>query len=317
MKSIVPFDWALWAVAAFGWSWLAVLAIQRGAERLGLLDRPNGRSLHRHPTARGGGLGFVVVFAVVWIAASGHLGIELAPSAWRLLGAALLVAAVSLFDDFFGLPARVRICVHAAAAAFVVHGYPSAPVTPIPLLGQLDVGPLMPLIAIFWIVAVTNFFNFMDGIDGLAAGQATLTFVAGFWIAWRADDPATALCLLLLAAAVLGFLLHNWPPATIFMGDVGSTFLGFSLGALAVAPAGAGIAASIPFPIWGLLLAPFLLDATVTLGRRMVRREQWYQAHRQHFYQRLVDKGWSHLAVTSTYLAVTAALASVAILQFG
>jgi UDP-N-acetylmuramyl pentapeptide phosphotransferase/UDP-N-acetylglucosamine-1-phosphate transferase len=167
-----------------------------------------------------------------------------------------------------------------------------------------------------WIVGLTNAYNFMDGIDGLAAGQAVIAAVAMAWLSqvWGADQVALAMAI--LAGSVLGFLSHNWPPAKIFMGDVGSAFLGFSFAGWAVLSSNTP-SNKLPFVAWAVLLAPFLFDTGITLISRIVRGQRWYAAHREHFYQRLIRRGWSHLAVTSLYLGIATFMGVATIAFYG
>jgi UDP-N-acetylmuramyl pentapeptide phosphotransferase/UDP-N-acetylglucosamine-1-phosphate transferase len=174
----------------------------------------------------------------------------------------------------------------------------------------------LPL-AFVWIALLTNIYNFMDGIDGLAASQAV---VAGFAMAaagWLERNALLQFSGGLIAASSGGFLLFNLPPARLFMGDVGSTFLGFSFAGLTLlGNLGVG-GGRVPLEFGIIILAPFLFDSLVTLGRRVARRERWYAAHRSHYYQRLVQCGMSHGQVTALYagLAVVAAAAGLAALD--
>jgi Fuc2NAc and GlcNAc transferase len=166
----------------------------------------------------------------------------------------------------------------------------------------------MAALAIAW---CANLYNFMDGIDGLAATEAVVVGGAGGLLLLRAGAPDLALIALLSAAASTGFLVWNWPPAQIFMGDAGSGLLGFLFGALAVVSVKRGVLSP---SVWLLLLGVFLFDATATLVRRFLAGERWYSAHRLHAYQRAVQSGLSHRTVTGSVLALNCALASLAVL---
>jgi UDP-N-acetylmuramyl pentapeptide phosphotransferase/UDP-N-acetylglucosamine-1-phosphate transferase len=220
-----------------------------------------------------------------------------------LLSAAALLAVVSFVDDLRSLPARLRFGCHglAAVAALVV-----LKVTGLRLVVDSGGAPwptmaLVWLLGFLWIVGYTNAFNFMDGINGLAAGQAIVT---GFGMAllglvasaqWSVVSPPVLLSLV-IAGAALGFMPHNFPKARIFMGDVGSASVGFLLAALVLWIArDYGWWLLIPL---GLLHANFVLDTGVTLARRILRGERWHEAHREHFYQRLIRSGKSHPFVT-------------------
>lgn len=293
-----------WLALAVGASWLAVWLLIRASGRLGLIDRPNHRSLHGRPMPRGGGAAFVAVFAALVTPASQSLAVEIPPLVWRVLLAGFFVAAVGLADDRFGLPAIPRLGAQVLAAALV-----AAPWIAGGLAGSGDeTGLAAAIFAVLGIVALTNFYNFMDGADGLAAGQALLSLAAAGAASLRGGLEGLALVSGLLAGSVAGFLIHNWHPARIFMGDSGSTFLGFVFGSLAASAWFEPARAALPAAIWICPLAPFLADATITLARRILRGERWYAAHRQHFYQRLIERGWSHRRVAGSYLSATAAL---------
>jgi UDP-N-acetylmuramyl pentapeptide phosphotransferase/UDP-N-acetylglucosamine-1-phosphate transferase len=172
-------------------------------------------------------------------------------------------------------------------------------------------------LAFIWIAVLTNVYNFMDGIDGLAASQAIIAGLALAAAGWLEGNPLLGACGGLLAAASSGFLVFNLPPARVFMGDVGSTFLGFSFAGLTLlGNLGVG-GGRLPVEFGVIVLAPFLFDSLVTLGRRVARGERWYAAHRSHYYQRLVQSGMSHGQVTGLYagLAVLAAAAGLAALD--
>jgi UDP-N-acetylmuramyl pentapeptide phosphotransferase/UDP-N-acetylglucosamine-1-phosphate transferase len=268
------------------------------------LDIPNPRSSHTRPIPRGGGLAIVAGFLVglaVWVASGGSLS----PRALGWLAGALLVAGVSFLDDLRSLPAVPRLITHALAAILLtVVGVQERET---PLLVALP-------LAFVWIGLVTNVYNFMDGIDGLAATQAIIAGAALAIGGLIVKNPLIATSGGLLATASAGFLLYNWPPARLFMGDVGSTFLGFSFaGLILLGNIGVG-GGRLPLEFGVVILAPFLFDSLVTLARRIARGERWYAAHRSHYYQRLTQRGWSHRQVTSLYagLAVAAACAGLA-----
>jgi UDP-N-acetylmuramyl pentapeptide phosphotransferase/UDP-N-acetylglucosamine-1-phosphate transferase len=268
------------------------------------LDIPNERSSHSRPTLRGGGLVIVAGFLaglITWLATGGSLS----PRALGWLAGALLVAAISMVDDLRSLPATPRLVTHLVAAILLtLSGVQER---------DLSIVATLPL-AFVYVIALTNIYNFMDGIDGLAASQALIAgaalAIAGLIVA----NPLVSVGGAVLAAGSAGFLRYNLPPARFFMGDVGSTFLGFNLAGLTLlGNIGVG-GGRLPLEFGLLLLAPFWFDAVVTLVRRILRGEPWYAAHRSHYYQRLVARGLSHGQVTSLYagLAVLAAGAALA-----
>jgi len=271
------------------------------------LDIPNQRSSHTRPIPRGGGLVIVGGFGVglaVWLATGGSVS----PRALGWLAGALLVAGVSFVDDLYPLPVIPRLLTHALGAVLLtVVGVQDRE---LPLLLALP-------LAFIWVAIVTNVYNFMDGIDGLATSQAIVAGVAMAIAGARVGNPLIATGAGLLAAASAGFLFFNLPPARLFMGDVGSTFLGFSFAGLSLlGNLGVG-GGRLPLLFGLVVLAPFLFDGLLTLARRVVRGERWYAAHRSHYYQRLVDGGMSHAQVTGLYAGLAVVAAGAALVGLG
>lgn len=293
MPLVMPVLQAIaWAVLAFAistavsWVLLATPVSQR------LLDRPNTRSLHERATPRLGGVGILAGIAVVC-----GLGPTALPGAvWTAL---LGVALVSLMDDALGLSALVRLLVHLAAAGLVVQGL--LPTAPWPVLAAAA-------LATAWAM---NLYNFMDGSDGLAGGQAVFGFGALAMAAWWTGDLSLAVAALAAAGAAGGFLVFNLPPARLFMGDAGSVSLGFWAAALGVAGVARG-AWSPWFPVLAFL--PFVLDATATLLDRLRRLQPVWQAHRDHAYQRLNLGGLGHRKTAGLYYGLMAVSAAVALM---
>lgn len=275
------------------------VAVRGFALRNSILDVPNERSSHTTPTPRGGG-GAIAVAALGGIGVAGLLGWIPAVLAAGFFGGGLLVAAVGWVDDQDHVPAPLRAAVHTAAAGVVLWSIRGLPEV---RLGELTFdfgwgGSLLGLISIVWL---TNLYNFMDGIDGLAASEATSVAVIAAILLSLTGAPGLAAVSWIIAAAAAGFLLWNWPPARIFMGDVGSGLLGFLFGAMAVASEAGG---ALPAVVWALLLGVFVVDATATLLRRMIRRERWSSAHREHAYQRSVRAGFTHGQVSTAVLVL-------------
>ena len=261
--------------------------------RLGLMDLPNARSSHAVPVPRGGGLAIVATFlsAVVWVL---HRRLVSERLAWALIGGGLAIAVVGFLDDRFRLPAWPRIAIHSLAAAWAVwclDAMPSAHFS-----GSADVwGWARRCAAVVTLVWLTNLFNFMDGIDGLAGVEAVCVSGLGAVLLLPGGLPDAVLLSSMLSAASLGFLVWNWPPARIFMGDVGSGFLGFTLGTLALFSSRAD---SKLIWTWLILLAFFFVDSTVTLLHRMILHARWHEAHRSHAYQHAAQTYGSHAKVT-------------------
>jgi glycosyltransferase WbpL len=211
-----------------------------------------------------------------------------------VLAGSLVLAAAGLRDDRGGLSPFVRLGLHVATAVALVAVVGGIDRLPFPPPLDIPLGALGGAIAVVWIVAVVNFYNFLDGIDGLAGLQAAVTGTGIALVAWESTSAALGAC---LAGAALGFLLHNWAPARIFLGDVGSHFLGFCFAAAPFLTPPASRPAAIGFVALSLFL--FLADATWTLIGRVARGERFYEAHREHVYQQLVSGGWSHARMTS------------------
>ncbi|HEX7200389.1 MAG TPA: glycosyltransferase family 4 protein, partial [Dongiaceae bacterium] len=256
-----------------------------------ILDRPNERSSHRVPTPRGGGIAVIGSVLLAWIvlartdsAPSGVLGIVLG---------AILLAAASWLDDLRDLSPVVRLLAQAAAVAIGIIVLPG----PQDLLRLAAIG----LVWIWWI----NLFNFMDGIDGLAGSEAA-AIGAGlllFASVGAGADPALRAVAAAVTGAAIGFLVWNWAPARIFLGDVGSVPLGYLLGFLLL-----DLAARGHWTIALILPLYFVADATITLVRRLLRGERVWQGHREHFYQQAVRRGLGHAAVVKRVIAANLVL---------
>jgi Fuc2NAc and GlcNAc transferase len=279
----------------------------------GLIDIPNERSLHSRATPRGGGIVLVAAvlagYGAMVIAGAG----ETAARALAFAALCAVVAAVGWRDDLRPLSPQLKLLVHVAAAAGTIALWGAFDRIHVPGVGVRVLPPIAAVaITGVWLVGLLNAYNFMDGIDGIASGQAV---VAGVMWAWACGSsaPLVAVAGVLIAAASIGFLWHNWAPAAIFLGDAGSGFLGFAFAALPlVAYQQTGDAR---FPFAGVLMVgPFVFDTIYTLCRRLRRGENVVLAHRTHLYQRLVTSGWSHQRVASLYLALGAASATAAVL---
>jgi UDP-N-acetylmuramyl pentapeptide phosphotransferase/UDP-N-acetylglucosamine-1-phosphate transferase len=280
-------------LSAFGTRRLIPLLLRRG-----MLDRPNERSSHTVPTPRGGGIAVVGTLLLAWLLLL-LLG-EVRPALAAVMLGSVALAAVSWIDDLGGLPQGLRLLAQFAAAALGLLSLP-------PAAGGLVGVPailLYPAIVILWVWG-TNLFNFMDGIDGIAGGEAAAIGCGLVLLSavGAAGGPETLMLAAALLGASAGFLVWNWPPARIFLGDVGSVPLGYLLGFLLI-----GLALSGHWRAALILPLYFLADATLTLARRLLRGERVWQAHREHFYQHAVAQGLSHRAVTSRVVAADIAL---------
>lgn len=276
------------AIAAF-----ATRGIRRVCIQHCILDLPNARSSHTSPVPRGGGLSIVatVLLGVSLLSFSGVLSTDIAAA---LFGGGLLVAGVGLADDVWNVPVWTRLVIHFLSAVWVLSRIGDVAV--------LDLGPIhwawgwigyfLQAICLVWMI---NLYNFMDGIDALAGLEATMVSACGAVLLFRHGHSDLAILALILMSTSAGFLVWNWPPARIFMGDAGSGFLGFTFGVLTIACSKRQ--ATFGW-MWLILLAVFIVDATFTLALRVIGGEVWYAPHRSHGYQVLSRLWRSHKKVT-------------------
>lgn len=279
-------------------AWAVAFALSRGAAALKLADVPNARSLHSVPKPRVGGVGIMAAALpiIAWLGGEALV---------TLSACALGLAIVSFIDDMRSLPIYVRLPAHAFAAIASV----------LATSGGSSESMGVAVVAVLAIVWSTNLYNFMDGADGLAGGMAVVGFSVMAAVSYPIF-PGLSLAAGVVASACLGFLALNFPPARVFMGDAGSVPLGF----LAAAMGWIGITRDV-WPAWFpiLVFSPFVADATVTLARRLLRRERFWQAHRTHYYQRLVLSGMSvrRLALCEYAVMIAAGASAVLALRQG
>ena len=281
-------------------SWILTAWLRRYALSRSLMDVPNARSSHSQPTPRGGGMAIVAAFLfALCIAFSMGMGVQ-TEYFYALSSAGALIAVLGFLDDHGHIAARWRLLGHFTAAAWVLFWLNGLP--PVQVFGHIvDLGWLGYLLASLYLVWLLNLYNFMDGIDGIASVEAISVCLGGALMYGFLGHLNMLLLPLLLAAAVAGFLFWNFPPARIFMGDAGSGFLGVVLGILSLQAAWTD--ASL---LWGwlILLGVFIVDATFTLFRRLLRRDKVYEAHRSHAYQYASRHFSRHLPVTLAVVAI-------------
>lgn len=289
-------------------AWGVTAWVLRHAESLRLVQFPNERSSHMQPAPTGGGLGIVVAGSLAGVGLVFFSNWELGGF---VIGFAAILAAVGLCDDIVHVSARFRLCVQMAVCLGLLMALGDLPALSLDMGLQLKlVGwPLLALLSfvgVWWI----NLLNFMDGIDGIAGSEAIFMLLSGAVIAVLSEPESMSspawLLMLCVAAAIVGFLLLNWPPAKIFMGDVGSTWLAFMVFALALFSVQVGW---LSYATWLVLGAVFVTDATITLLTRMLHGERWYEAHHNHAYQRLsrrwhCDRKAGHQSVTLMVITV-------------
>lgn len=302
---------ALTILAYLGVAWIRRVAIQRA-----ILDHPNERSSHSISTPRGGGLAIVVLViatAIIYGIVNGFTRGNLA-----YIFSGTILALLGWQDDVRSLPARVRFPIQFAAIAIAMFGMGWFGMVTIPLFGIWDLGWLGIPITFVWMLGLVNAYNFMDGIDGIAGGVALAAALG--WMALSSsfggsefggrENPLTFWLALSVAATSLGFLGHNWPPARIFMGDVGSTFLGFTFAVLPLMSADRGGDALM---FGTAILWTFIMDAGITFLRRAAKREDVFAAHRTHLYQRLVIRGVKVATVSALFAFLTLLGASLSL----
>lgn len=273
--------------------------VRRYARRVNLFDVPNQRSSHEVATPTGGGLSIVVVFlgAVIGFYFFGHLPTDVFSS---LLVGGVLVAGIGFVDDHKHMPALWRFMTQILAATFAVAVLGGMPEVQ---LGDTftDLGFAGDVMALVFTVWLINLYNFMDGIDGIAAVEAVCIVGSALVISSVADSGFITTLFVVFMATAVGFLVWNWPPAKIFMGDVGSGFVGFVLAMFAVISSSLGI---LPIWCWLILAGVFVVDSTITLVTRVVNGEEWYSAHNSHAYQQASRRLKGHRPVTLAVLSI-------------
>ena len=290
------------ALLAFVSAWLITRSLCSPKSFLSIFAHPNDRTLHSTPTPQTGGLAVIVSVVIALLAAASVLALvrpsqPLLPkgvasgSLWIVVSM-LLVFTVSFIDDCIGLPASLRLGVQAAAAFIIISGV-GLTLSSIPIPGGLtiELGLAAIPVSALLLIWMANLYNFMDGMDGFAGGMTFWGFGFLAYFGWQTHFPVMLIISTFVAMGALGFLMHNFPPARIFMGDAGSITLGFLAGTFMLLGVRDGI-----FDLWVpiMIFSPFIADATATLLRRALRRKRIWEAHREHYYQRVVLSGWSH-----------------------
>ena len=269
------------------------------ARRSGLIDIPGERHSHREATPRGGGAGLVLALVIMAVA---PLGAQMPDPVFTVvLPGFVALALLGWLDDHRPLRARTRFVVQVLVCIFLVWNLPRS---------GAFASAWFAVAAVLFAAWMINLYNFMDGSNGMAAGQGVFATAVLAWLFQRADEPGFAALCLLTAACCVGFLPWNLGRARVFMGDVGSLALGFLIAALLLFGVTGG---AFSLPVGLMVMAVFLADSTLTLLLRVTRGEQWYNAHRQHLYQRLIARGWTHGRVLLVYQFVNLAVVLPAI----
>lgn len=293
MNSILPF------ILLTIFSYFFVYLIWRYTEKSQILDHPNERSSHVMPTPRGGGLAIVVLVigTSIWSMKEADINHTITYTA-----CGIVIAFLGWRDDVSSLSPKIRFIVQGLVAAISIYVLGYFKSVTIPLFGELQLGVVGLVITFLWILGLINAYNFMDGIDGMAGGVALAGACAWMFIASNMGNNFVFWISFAIAASSLGFLFHNWSPAKIFMGDVASTFLGYTFAVLPLLSADEGGDALM---LGTLIMWTFIMDAGVTFIRRAIKRENVFAAHRTHLYQHLVAGGYKHAAISLLYVFLT------------
>lgn len=280
-------------------SYCGVEIFRKWSLRREFFDIPNERSSHAAPTPRGGGLLIVIncliFYTIYTFFFSGNF------SSGYLAGS-VLIAVISWFDDIFDISFVWRFFVHSAAAGLIIFSNGFFNEVYFPFFQQVEFGKFGILLTFFWIVGLTNAYNFMDGIDGIAAMQAVTSGIGWLVAGKLLGFETVGLYGGVIAFSSLGFLIHNWQPAKIFMGDVGSAFLGYTFAVLPLLANGKTADNHYLLPLIAVgFVFLFIADTVLTFFRRILKKEKIWEAHRSHIYQQLVINGFSHTFVTLIY----------------
>jgi UDP-N-acetylmuramyl pentapeptide phosphotransferase/UDP-N-acetylglucosamine-1-phosphate transferase len=280
-------------------SYLSVFYIRRLALQYQIMDHPNEGSSHSKPMPLGGGL----VIAILVLAVGAWVANEID---WKrsliYIFSGSVIAWMGWHDDVYSLPASFRLAIQGIVAAISIWGMGYFKVLTLASAGELQLGWFGIIITLLWIIGLINAFNFMDGIDGMAGGVALSAGLGWMWLSRNVHNDFAFWIALAIAASSLGFLGHNWSPAKIFMGDVASTFLGYSFAVLSLIVSDQRGDALL---IGTLLMWTVILDAGVTFISRLTKRENIFSRHRSHLFQRLVISGYKHSTISSLYIVLT------------
>lgn len=280
-------------------SYLGVAYFRRIAWRHQILDTPNERSSHSAPVPLGGG----VVIVLIVLATGAWVANEID---WRrsliYIVSASIMAWMGWRDDVHKLPALFRLLVQGLIAVASIWGMGYFKEVAVPLFGDLQLGVIGIVITFLWIVGLTNAYNFMDGIDGNAGGVAFSAALGWMWLSFDTQKWFVFWIALAIAASSIGFLGHNWTPARVFMGDVGSTFLGYTFAVLSLVSADEGGDALL---IGTLLMWIVIMDSFMTFLGRVFKREDVFTGHKSHLFQRLVLGGYKHTTISLLYILLT------------
>lgn len=309
-------EFILFAVASFILTFVGIKIFLGWLNKKEIFDIPNERSSHQNPTPVGGGIVIALASLTLFSVYLFYSGEKIY---WGYFIGSLIIALVSWLDDLRSVPVPARFLCHSIAAGLAIYSFGIDENLYLPLFGNYNFGIFTYLIWFLWIVWIINAYNFMDGIDGIAGVQAFLASFFWFVVSVYSGSNAVAIFSLVLAASNLAFLFFNWQPAKIFMGDVGSAFLGYTFAVLPLFIMSEKKSdASLSFlPIFGVLFVwLFFFDTARTFFIRLIKGERFWQAHRRHIYQQFIIKGYSHQTVTILYGVITLLISSFSVICF-
>lgn len=291
--------------------WFLCSLFSKPSSKLYILDKPNERSLHDVPKPRSGGIAIFFIVLVAWL--SIVLTRDVENFIYNFLVGLVFLLLISYLDDKYSIAQIWRLLTHVLVASLLVFGGIGLTANFHLVQSNASLNLLINLFTVLFVVWCINLYNFMDGIDGLAGGMGVIGFICLAWFGWHSNNELFLLLASIIAAANLGFLLHNFPPAKIFMGDVGSIGMGYLVAFFSLW----GVSENI-FVWWVpiLIFSPFFVDATVTVTKRLFAGEKVWHAHKSHNYQKLVRMGWGHRStVIFSYILMIAAACSVILMQ--
>lgn len=297
----------IFAVISFVLTFAGIKLFLSWLHKKQIFDIPNERSSHQNPTPVGGGIVIVLVTLTMFSAFLIYQGEQMP---WGFFAGAVIISSVSWLDDLYSVNIVIRFLCHSVAAILVIMNFGVFENFYIPFIGDVNFGLVKYLIWFCWIVWLLNAYNFMDGIDGIAGTQALTAAAGWFLIGYFFGNTEIQTFCVIIAFSCPAFLIFNWQPAKIFMGDVGSAFLGYAFAALPLFFLNKTSSENIVFlPVIGVLFVwLFVFDTIRTFLLRLVRGEPVWRAHRRHIYQQFVIKGWTHQSVTLLYGVLSAVI---------
>lgn len=306
-------DTGLFSIAGFVFTFFGIKFLLKWLKQKQILDVPNERSSHQTPTPVGGGLVIVIVTLSLYFI---FLSINEKEIPWSYFGGAILISIISWLDDLYSVPVILRFISHSAATLLVILASGINNDLYLPFSGVIHLGNFAYIVWFLWIVWFINAYNFMDGIDGIAGIQAVNAGFAWSVISYLQGFPDVGTFGLIIAFSGFGFLILNWQPAKIFMGDVGSAFLGYTFAVFPLLLDGNKESSTVYYLVTAVLFVSlFVFDTVITFFTRLLKGEPVWKAHRSHLYQKLTIKGYSHQKVSLVYGLLTLGIILLTVLN--